>query len=164
MKEILKHRIDRLMERAVTGDTDAQLDLAKEFVKGNIVEKSLENARYWAFKAVSGGNTPAIKYYNSIASDFQPSCSDKADKLLAYTKWIPWIEFIGAIILLNILSCDETTVAVLVWFIIIGIVSLILKAIMSKYLYFAFHLSPNKCITLTILITHIVGLAIAFSS
>lgn len=164
MKEILKHRIDRLMERAITGDTDAQLDLAKEFIKGNIVEKSLENARYWAFKAVSGGNTPAIKFYNSIASDFQPSYSEKVDDFLAYAKWIPWVEIIVAILLWNVLSCNETTLAVLVWFIIIGIVSLILKAIMSKYLYFVFHLSSNKCITLTILITHIVGLAIAFLS
>ncbi len=70
MKEILKHRIDRLMERAIAGDTDAQLDLAKEFIKGKIVEKSLENARYWAFKAASSGNTSAITYYNFIASDF----------------------------------------------------------------------------------------------
>ena len=148
------------MERAVTGDTDAQLDLAKEFIKGNIVEKSLENARYWAFKAVSGGNTPAIKYYNSIASDFQPSCSDKADKLLAYTKWIPWIEFIGAIILLNILSCNETTVAVLVWFLVIGVVSLILKSLVSNFYYSILNLSLNKTIALTILIIHIVGLVI----
>lgn len=163
MKEILKHRIDRLMERAVTGDTDAQLDLAKEFVKGNIVEKSLDNVRYWAFKAVSGGNTPAIKYYNSIASDFQPSCSEKVDNFLTYAKWIPWVEIIVAIILWNILSCNETTLLILTWFIIIGIVSLLLKAIVSNILYNTFNLSLNKSITLTILITHIVGLAIAFS-
>ena len=162
MKEILKHRIDRLMERAVTGDTDAQLDLAKEFVKGNIVEKSLENARYWAFKAVSGGSTPAIKFYNSIASDFQPSYSEKVDAFLAYAKWIPWVEIIVAILLWNIISCNETTLSILTWFIIIGIASLFLKAIVSNILHNTFNISLNKSITLTILVTHVVGLTIAF--
>lgn len=67
MSELLKHKIDRLMEKALSGDTNAQLQLAKEFKKGKIVEPSMENARYWAFKAVNGGNSSAISFYNDIA-------------------------------------------------------------------------------------------------
>lgn len=67
MSELLKHRIDRLMDKALEGDSKAQLELAKEFAKGEIVEKSMNNAKYWAFKAVNTGNSAAINYYNSIA-------------------------------------------------------------------------------------------------
>lgn len=163
MKEILKHRIDRLMERAIVGDTDAQLNLAKEFVKGNIVEKSLENARYWAFKAVSGGNTSAIKYYNSIASDFQPSCSDKADKISEPNKWIPWVEFFGAVILWIFLPCDGIIKNVLIWFIFMGIASLLFVVLVSDFLNKILNIPLNKIVFLIILITHIVGLALVLS-
>lgn len=67
MKEELKHRIDRLMDKAIAGDREAQLHLAKAFYKGRLVEKSKDNALYWAFKAASGGTKEAVFFYNTIA-------------------------------------------------------------------------------------------------
>lgn len=163
MKELLKHRIDRLMERAIAGDPDAQLKLAKEFVCGRIVEKSQENARYWAFKAVDGGNASAISFYNSIASDYHASLSGKTDKILFYVKWIPLIEFFGAIILLLVLPSDENVNLILEWFAGVGITTLLLESFMGKILNKIFKLSLDKGIALIILVIHIIGLFIAYS-
>lgn len=65
-KERIKDRIDVLIEKAKSGDSSAQLSLAKNFKKGILVEPSIEQARYWAFKAVSNGNTAAESFYNSL--------------------------------------------------------------------------------------------------
>ena len=45
----------------------AQLELAHCFYEGKLVEQSIENARYWAFKAADGGNKMAESYYNTIS-------------------------------------------------------------------------------------------------
>ena len=66
MKELLKDRIDILMEKACSGDSNAQLKLAKCFYNGNLVEKSYEQAKYWAFKSISANNKSAIDFYQSI--------------------------------------------------------------------------------------------------
>lgn len=163
MKELLKHRIDVLMEKAKAGDASAQLKLAKEFKKGSIVEKSLDNARYWAFKAVSGGNTSAISFYNSISSDYQASASEKIDKGLVYFKWLPWIEFIGAILLFIILPSDITPNSVLGWFLGVGLVSVFLMSFVSRTLSKLFNLAIDKGTVITIIIIHIVGIIIVCS-
>ena len=56
MKERIKDRIDVLFEKAKAGDNEAQLKLAKSFYRGNLVEKSIDQAKYWAFKAIQNGN------------------------------------------------------------------------------------------------------------
>lgn len=160
MKEKLKHRVDALMESAKAGDTSAQLKLAKEFSKGRIVEKSLDNARYWAFKAISGGNTSAISFYNSIASDYQASVSEKVDNILKYCKWLPWIEFIGTLLLVGILPDDITPDSVLAWFLCVGLASLVLMSLISKTLHKWFNLTLNKGIIITIIVVHIIGIII----
>ena len=66
MKEPLKDRIDILIEEARSGDSVAQLELAKCFLNGRFVEKSIDQARYWAFKAVSSGNDLAQTFYMSL--------------------------------------------------------------------------------------------------
>ena len=157
MKEELKHRIDALMEKAIAGETSAQLKLAKEFNKGSLVEKSLDNARYWAFRAVSGGNISAISFYNSIASDYHTSVSEKVDNVLRYCKWLPWIEFIGSILLFMILPNEDPVVG---WFLCVGLASLILMSSVSKILNKLFNLTLNKGISITITVVHIIGIII----
>lgn len=161
MKEELKHRIDALMEKAKAGDTSAQLKLAKEFNKGSLVEKSLDNARYWAYRAVSGGNISAISFYNSIASEYHTSVSEKVDNVLRYCKWLPWIEFIGSILLLVILPDDITPYSVLAWFLCVGLASLVLMSLVSIALNKWFNLTLNKGISITIIVVHIIGIIIA---
>lgn len=163
MKELLKHRIDVLTEKAKAGDASAQLKLAKEFNKGCIVEKSLDSARYWAFKAVSGGNTSAISFYNSISSDYQASTSEKIDNILIYLKWLPWIEFIGAILLFIILPNEITPNSVLGWFLGVGLASLFLMSFVGKILNRFFNVAFDKGISITIIIIHIIGIIIACS-
>lgn len=66
MKEQLRDRIDVLMDKAKGGDAKAQLKLAREFKRGKLVEKSLEQAKYWAFKSVSAGYLKATSFYMSL--------------------------------------------------------------------------------------------------
>jgi len=65
-KELIKDRIDVLLEKAHEGDSSAQLTLATYFKDGKLVEISLDQAKYWAFKAVSNGSTVAESFYNSL--------------------------------------------------------------------------------------------------
>lgn len=163
MKEAIKDRIDVLMEKAKAGNTSAQLSLAKNFTHGHLVEKSLDNARYWAFKAISGGNTSAISFYNSIAYDYQASLSEKVDNILRYSKRIPYIEFVGAIILFMILPNEITPNSVLGWFFGVGLVTLFLMSFISKTLNKLFNLTLDKGIAITIIIIHLIGIIIACS-
>lgn len=66
MKDLLRDRIDVLMDKAKAGNARAQLKLARWFKKGHLVEKSLDQARYWAFKAVSAGKVSAQSFYESL--------------------------------------------------------------------------------------------------
>lgn len=71
MKEQLKDRLDALLESAKAGDGAAQLKLAKCFYNGHLVEKSIENALYWSFKAASSGVPDAESYYNAIMREMR---------------------------------------------------------------------------------------------
>ena len=66
MTKLVEDRIDVWMEKAKAGDAKAQFRLAKCFKRGHLVEKSLDLARYWAFKAVSSGKTSAQSFYESL--------------------------------------------------------------------------------------------------
>ena len=68
MKELLRDRVDVLMEKAQAGDGDAQLKLAKWFYEGHLVEKSIDQAKYWAFKSILAGNTSASSFYANIVN------------------------------------------------------------------------------------------------
>lgn len=161
MKTLLVHRIDGLYKQAIAGNPEAQLKLAKEFVRGRIVEKSLDNARYWAFRAVNGGNSSAIAFYNSIASDYRAPLPDKIEHILSYVRWVPWIEIIGAFILLLILPFDQIVTHIVVCFIPLGILSLFLGAVGSKIIERLFGLSNTKGFALVLFIVHVIALIIA---
>lgn len=65
MKEI-KHRFDELLEKAKEGDGPSQLKLAKWLAKGHLVEKDLEAAKYWAFKATMANVVGAGEFYETL--------------------------------------------------------------------------------------------------
>ena len=62
----MRDRIDVLLEKAKGGDPVAQHDVAEHFYQGNLVEKSREQAMYWAFKAVSSGRYNTSFYYKMV--------------------------------------------------------------------------------------------------
>jgi len=66
MKEPLRDRFDVLLEKAQSGDANAQYEVAKCFMDGHLVEPSRDWARYWAFKALCAGNMSAEALYKSI--------------------------------------------------------------------------------------------------
>ena len=66
MKEPLADRFDVLLSKARSGDTNAQLELARCFYHGKLVEKSIDQAKYWAFKAILGGNRNAFDLYRTL--------------------------------------------------------------------------------------------------
>lgn len=66
MNKIMRDRIDILIEKARCGDAKAQHDLAECFYSGKLVEKSRDQAMYWAFKAVSSGVYGDSFYYKMV--------------------------------------------------------------------------------------------------
>lgn len=69
MKELIRDRIDVLLDKAKSGNSRAQLRLAKCFHKGRLVEKSSDLAKYWAFKAILNGNNSAVSFYKTLVSN-----------------------------------------------------------------------------------------------
>ena len=63
----LRDRFDVLLDAAKDGDSHKQLELARCFYEGTLVEKSLDAARYWAFCSASNGNAEAQSFYNKIS-------------------------------------------------------------------------------------------------
>lgn len=55
----LKDRFDVLLDKAKSGDVNAQYRIAAWLYKGHLVEQKLEAAKYWAFKAINNGNKKA---------------------------------------------------------------------------------------------------------
>ncbi len=53
MKDLLKDKIDLLVDKAKAGDYNAQYKLAKAFYYGEKVKRSLPLANYWAYKAAT---------------------------------------------------------------------------------------------------------------
>lgn len=66
--EYIRHRIDILLEKAEAGDSEAQYQLAKSLYYGENVERSLNEARYWVFKALENGNNKAGTLYECIVA------------------------------------------------------------------------------------------------
>ena len=101
MKKELKHRLDRLMDKAIAGDADAQLNLAKEFIRGILVEKSLENAKYWAFKSINEGNVSAEVLYNDLCTENIEKYSSKSillNKVFNCIQYLPLLIFVELIL------------------------------------------------------------------
>lgn len=63
---LLADRFDSLLDKAKKGDSKSQYRLAKWLYKGYLVEKDLEAAKYWAFKAINGGYKKAQILFEQI--------------------------------------------------------------------------------------------------
>ena len=55
MTMLKEDRFDALINKARSEDAKAQYKLAKWFYTGHLVEKSNEQAAYWAFKSLNNG-------------------------------------------------------------------------------------------------------------
>ena len=66
MTKLKADRFDVLMNKAKSEDSKAQYKLAKWFHKGYLVEKSNEQAAYWAFKSLNNGYLKAESLLLSI--------------------------------------------------------------------------------------------------
>lgn len=63
---LLKDRFDSLLEKAKSGDSKSQYKLAKWLFNGHLVEKNIEAAKYWAFKAINGGHMQAQIFFEQM--------------------------------------------------------------------------------------------------
>lgn len=165
MKEKLKHRVDALMEKAIAGNADAQLQLAKEFVKGKYVEKSQDNAKYWAFKAINGGNYSAQNFYYDLYSNHTKSNSSVKiilSKALQKIVFFPIIELILGFAGLVFVPDESTIYTVSCYLFLIGIITLILIGWLGEKLEAVFSdYATEKSIGIILIVTHIVALCIA---
>ncbi len=113
MKKIIKDRIDVLFEKARSGDSNAQLKLAKSFYRGFLVEKSIDQAKYWAFKSVSSGNKSAQIFYNEILK----TKKEKVTESIIFSAFIltilPYVEIViglAVMIIANIMGYGDSIV------------------------------------------------------
>lgn len=164
MKDIVKHKIDVLMEKAKAGDADSQLKLANEFVEGKLVEKSLENAMYWSFKAINGGNHQAVNYYNNLVSGKVESLSKSTYKeilykLMGYLGMIPPVEMVLGLIGVIFTSSKSVLSLYSLAFLLLGSITMLLVAWLCDTLesLFSNH-GSEKSIFLIITATHILAL------
>ena len=66
MTKLKEDRFDALMSKAQEQDAQAQYKLAQWFYNGHLVEKSNEQAAYWAFKSLNNGYLDAEKILSVI--------------------------------------------------------------------------------------------------
>lgn len=169
MKKELKHRIDQLMDKAIAGDADAQLNLAKEFIRGRLVEKSLENAKYWAFKSINEGNVSAEILYNDLCTENIEKYSSKSillNKVFNCIQYLPlliFVELILGIAGLIFVSDVKPLGTISLYLFLLGIASLILIGWLGDKLesYFSEH-AKEKSMLLIMLVTHLFLLFIVF--
>lgn len=166
MSNLLKDRLDILMDKAKSGDAKAQLGLAKCFHRGHLVEKSLDQARYWAFKSISGGNKSAIKFYQDLNHLGETSI----DRLVSFCEMIRAItigEFfvgLGFTCILSLLDLDENIFYFCcLWAFLTGIVAFMFS-LLTGIIGRAFDKSKGEPIGafLGILIVHAVALWIVW--
>lgn len=131
MKKLLKDRIDVLIEKAKQGDAKAQLKLAKCFYKGHLVEKSLDMAKYWAFKSIQNGNNSAMYYYKAInrpTKSFVSFC----EKLVTFPIWEYIIGF-ALFCFMHLLGLDDNVFYnICIWVFAIGLTSFFISLLSGK--------------------------------
>lgn len=135
MSNPLKDRIDILIEKAKSGDAKAQLNLAKCFLSGHLVEKSSELAKYWAYKSLQNGNRKAIEYYRAIvtgSSYSQKKFVELCDKISIFPIWEFFFAFIP-FLFMSIFNLDNNTFfTICLWIFCIGFISFIISLFTGK--------------------------------
>lgn len=167
MKKELKDRVDTLIELAKAGDGISQLKLAKCFYTGYLVEKSTENALYWAFKAVSAGVPEAENYYRAIGRGAKLPISDimrKFISLIGNLEIVPIWEFLIGFIGLVIFYKVDALQNIMIWLFITGLVSGILAYIVKKvYNFFVKGKDIDLSAIIIILVAHVISIYLGIS-
>lgn len=167
MKKLLKDRIDTLITKAKSGDGDAQLSLAKCFYNGRLVERSLDLAKYWAFKSIQSGNSKAINYYQAIVTGScysQNKFGDLCNKIALFPIW----EFSIAVIpflIMNLFDLDDNLFYnICLWFFGIGLLSFFISLFTGKIGEFINKTNGKSVgIVLGFIVVHIVALWLTFT-
>ena len=162
MKEPLKDRIDVLIESAKNGDGVAQLKLSKYFYEGHLVEKSIENAKYWAFKATSADIPNAESYYNAITRGAKLPLSDNLRRYIGIVRNIevaPICEFFIGLFGIIVFSKVTFLGNFFIWLLMTGMISGILGYVV-KHVYHFFAKCPELDLSaiITIFMVHIVSI------
>lgn len=163
MKGIMKDRIDVLLEKAKAGDSNAQLELAKSFYKGHLVEKSIDQAKYWVFKSASAGNEAAISLYRLLNLGIKDNKTNSFMELLgALVLFLPIAEFFLGLIGLLFINGNSTAGKISTWLFAVGLASFVFgfipvgKLSETKYEKYALKIGIS-----CIIIVHIVAIFIA---
>lgn len=166
MSDLLKDRIDVLIEKSRSGDSNAQLKLAKCFQKGYLVEKSIDQARYWAFKSVSNGNTLAQNYYHEIDKNTKGGIRDYVRVFLALFSMLPYVELVLGIIILiftGIFGFDDSIVnTIAANGFLLGLISIFSSIFLGKLCENKIHYEESYYVgaSIGIFITHIIAIVI----
>lgn len=135
MKNLLKDRIEILLDKAKAGDSEAQLKLAKNFYKGRLVEKSIDQAKYWAFKSMSSGNSSAGDYYDAMVQGKNYSNTNISD-LCEIISVIPIFEYSVAFIpflIMTIFKFDNNLFYnICLWIFVVGFISFLISLLFGK--------------------------------
>ena len=135
MKEKLKDRIDVLFEKAKAGDNEAQLKLAKSFYRGNLVEKSIDQAKYWAFKAIQNGSGNAQAYYQALVTGSSHPLNnfvDLCDKISLFPIYEYAIAFFPFLIMSIFHLDDNIFYNICLWIFGVGFISFLLSLLTGK--------------------------------
>ena len=162
MKEPLKDRIDVLIESAKSGDGVAQLKLSKYFYEGHLVEKSIENAKYWAFKATSADIPNAESYYNAITRGAKLPLGENMRKYISVIRNMevaPIWEFFNGLFGIIAFSKVSFVGNFFIWLLMTGMISGILGYIV-KHVYHFFSKNPELDLSaiITIFVVHVVSI------
>ena len=166
MSDLLKDRIDILVDKAKSGDATAQLSLAKCFHAGRLVEKSSDLAKYWAFKAIQNGNGKARGYYQALVAGNTSSSSkfvDLCDKISVFPIFEYTIAFIPFLIMSIFNLDDNLFYNICLWIFGVGFISFLVSLLTGK-IGETINNANGKSVgtVLGFLLVHIVALWITF--
>lgn len=135
MSDLLKDRIDVLIEKAKSDDAKAQLSLAKCFHRGRLVEKSSELAKYWAFKSLLNGNDEARGYYQAVVAGNENSHNKFVD-LCDMIAFFPILEYAFAFfpfLFMSIFNLDDNLFySICFWVFGVGLISFLISLLTGK--------------------------------
>jgi len=131
MKELIKNRIDILIDKAREGNARAQLRLAKCFYNGHLVERSVDLAKYWAFKAMVGGNSSATDFYQAVVDNKNYTLYRLCSGLVVLTVAELFCGFILSFIFANVESIEDW-LGIPIGMAITGFVSMILGGMLFR--------------------------------
>ena len=141
--------------------------MAKSFYKGILVEKSVDQAKYWAFKSMSSGKSSASDYYNAMVQE-KNFPNKNITELCEIISVIPIFEYSIALIpilIMNIFKFNDNIFHnICLWFFGVGFISFLISLLFGKIGKSINNLS-GKAVGATVgfVIVHNVALWLTFS-